>query len=662
MPKSIKEAIKETGESEIKSDPYEELANQVNAEYLLAWKHQKDKKDESEVRLKLYNNQKRDKKAVGDTTMFTIHQTIVASLYIDRLDAEWEAKEEGDEGVAENLNDLAKNDYDDMEKDISDYEWIWDSAFFGRSLLSLEEYIRDPDKNIYLPIPQVIDPIPFVRDPYATSINGDRQGRGSCRFFGWEQKMTKADMEDHPHFFEELDFSEINTMGGTKSLLKDAIDARTTAQGLQSINKDEGQAQLGANKTYDITKWYTHYEMKGKVERVKVWLANDRSKVVGIEVLKRRDNELARWKIIDRPLYPHSHDWDGTSVPDLTEDKQRARAVAQNLGLNAMKADLYPMYIYDSNKITNKKDLKFAFNKFIPVDAKNESIRGAIEPLIKSRPNMGLLDFIYNSLDASAQKATATPEIQQGALSEEKRTLGEINIIASKVDTRYSLSAKIFGWSEKRFWREWYQSYKENFKENIDEKVLRISGAFGVKWRPLKKEDIVANVDPDVRIESRILSRAKQLEERQSLTTYFSIALQEPTANRRWGLKKLARLNGLEKDEIDRLFPPTVDERIAERQNDILSNNEPVPVLREDDHNVHLEIHNMAADTEAKEAHIRTHEEALSVKKVSPELFPQDEEGQEFQPPAGTPQINVPSLTAQQPLQASQTSNQPAAQ
>lgn len=658
MAKSIKDAVKETGDSIKKKDPYKSLALQCEAEYDLAWKHQKPKKDVAEVRLKLYNNQKRDAKSVGDTTLFTIHQTVTASLYVDRLDAEWEAKEEGDEGVAENLDALSKNDYDDMEKDIIDYNWIWDAGFFGRGLVALEEYIRDPDKNIYLPLPQNIDPIPFLRDPYAVSVNGDRKRRGAARFMGWEMKMTKADLEEHPHIFEELTFSEINYGGGTRSILRDAIEARTQAQGLQTLNKKESEETLGANAQYDITGWYTNYEMNGKVEKVKVWLANDRAKVIGIQIL-----ENDKWGIIDRPLYPTSHDWDGTSTPDLVEDKQRARAVAQNLGLDAMKADLYPMYVYDSNKITNKKDLRFGFNKFIPVDAKGESIAGAIAPLVKARPNIGLIDFIYNSLDISAQKATATPDMQQGAVSEGQRTLGELNLVASKVDTRYSLSAKIFGWSEKRFWRQWYQLYKDNFSADIDEKVLRIVGAFGTKWRPLKKEDIVANIDPDVRIESRVLSRAKQLEERQALTEFFGIALQEPTANRRWGLKKLAKLNGLQKDEIDRLFPPTVDERIAEEENDKLSKNEPVAVEREDDHNVHLEVNNMAADTSAKFAHIRTHVEALSIKKTNPELFPAEPIEEGFQPSAGGQQISIPGGGGQQQqsLAPSQTSNQPTA-
>lgn len=658
MAKNRRSFITETGiETTQGRDTFLGLGKQVQAEYNLAWKHQKPKKDEYEVRLRLFNNQKRNKKAVGDTTMFTIFQTVLASLYVDRLDATWEGKEEGDEDVGNNLNALSKNDYDDMGKDIIDYDWDWDTCFFGRGLLAVDEFIRDPDKNLFLPIPRVLDPIPFLRDPYAVSINGDMMGRGSARFFGYEMKMTKDDLRKHPHIFDDIDFKDLHFSSGTQSILQDAIQARVEAQGNQSILKDEAEARLGANAQYTVTEWYTHYEINGKVKKIKCWLANDRNKVIGVQVLK--DNY---WKVFDRPLYPHAHEWDGTSIPDLTEDKQRARAVAQNLGLNAMKADLYPMYIYDSSKITNRKDLKFNFNKFIPVDKAGENINNAISPLIKSRPNMQLLDFIYNSLALSAEKATATPEIQQGVQSEKDRPLGETNLIASKVDTRYSLSAKVFGWSEKRFWRDgWYQSYKDNFGDDIDEKVLRIVGAFGAKWRPLVKKDIVTpKIDPDVRIESRVLSRAKQLEERQTLTAYFSLALQEPTSNRRWGLKKLGRLNGLEKDEIERLFPPTIDERIAEQQNDDLNKNKPVRVLAEDDHNVHLEIHSKANDTEATKAHIKTHELALSIKKVQPELFPQEPQSADFQQP-GTEKLLPMPERQNKPIAPSQTSGQPTA-
>lgn len=610
--------IQDIGADSSKLNPFEGLESQIKNEYDLGWKHQKPKKDEWEVRLKLYNNQKRDKKAVGDTTMFSIFQTILASLYDDRLEVAFSGKEQGDEEVADNLNALAQSDYPDMQKDETDFDWDWDTAFFGRGLCELQEYERNPSQNIFLPIPRILDPITFIRDPYAVAINGKGiRHWGATRFNGYEAKFTKSELQDNPHIFDDIKFEEIKYDSGSMSILEDAIRARDDAQGNQNNLKNE--AVLGANSQYTITIWNTHFDVNGTIKKVRVWLANDRAKVIGLEVLK-----TDYWPIIDRPLFPHSHDWDGTSIPDLTEDKQRARAVAQNLGLNAMKADLYPMYIYDSNKITNRNDLNFAFNKFIPIDGKNENITNAIAPLIKARPNMNLLDFIYTSLDASAQKATATPDTQQGAQSSKERTLGELNLISSKVDTRYSLSAKVFGWSEKVFWKYWYNLHKDNFADHIDEKVLRVVGAFGPKWRPLGKVDITTkNFDPDIAIESTIVNRAKQQEERQLLSGYISLIIQDPTINRRYALKELGKVSGLKKDKLDRLFPPTIDEMEAEVENEALNVNKPASVLREQNHIQHLEVHSRANLTNATKAHLATHHQALMIKRTNPQMFPE---------------------------------------
>lgn len=637
-----------------KKEDYKGLIQQVQKEYKVAFDFMKPKIDKWRMRLKLYNNQKRDDEAVGDTTLFTIFQTVLASLYEDRLTVTFGGKEDGDEETADNLEAMAKSDYDDMEKDQLDFEWDWDTLFFGRGLTLMEEFERDPEQNVFLPVPEVIDPLTWLRDPRATSVNGNKKGKGAMRFGGNDIKMGRQDMEDHPFFFDDIDFKNLKYGGSTQSLITDASQSRDEAQGRQTQNKDT-EADLGGNAEYDVTQWFTHWEKDGKLVKVKLWLGNDRTVLLGIKELKRD-----YWPIIDRPLYPTAHDWDGTSIPDLTEDKQRARAIAQNLGLKAMKADLYPMYIYNTNKIQNKADLNFDFDKYVGVDIKpGESIGDAITPMNKARPNLQLIDFIYQSLDVSAQKATATPELRQGAISAQQRTLGELNLVASNVDTRYSLSAKVFGWSEKRFWQQWYNMYKDNFAEDIDEKVLRIVGAFGAKWRKLSKSDIIADKDPDIFIESQVVNRAKELEESNRLTQFFGVALDDPTANRRWGMKKLARLNGLEKDEIDRLFPPTIDERIAEDQNEMLNQNKLVPVLPEDDHNVHLEIHAKAKETEAAKAHIETHKKALSIKKVKPELFPANPMEANYQEPGMNTNIpNAGNTSGVRPIAPSQTSNQ----
>lgn len=170
---------------------------------------------------------------------------------------------------------------------------------------------------------------------------------------------------------------------------------------------------------------------------------------------------------------------------------------------------------------------------------------------------------------------------------------------------------------------------------------------------------MIARIDPDCKIESRTVSRAKQLEDRQTLGQYFSMAIQDPTANRRWALKKLGKLNGLQKDEIERLFPPTIDERIAEDQNLFLNQDKQQPVLPEDDHNVHLEVHAKAKPTKATFAHIETHKKALSIKKVRPELFPADQAETAYQTP-GSGKI-TPTMTGNgtQQIAPSETSGQP---
>ena len=638
---------------------YKALSTQIKTEYTLAWKNQKPKHDTWEVRLKLYNNQKRDDSAVGDTTMFTIMQTVLASLYVDKLDVEFMGREDGDDETADNLTAMADFDYDEMGKSVVDYDWDWNTCFFGHALVAMEEYERDPSNNIFVPMPKAIDPMVWLHDPRAVSPNGDRAGHGAMRFGGYEMYMCKKDMEDHPDFFEKLNFTEVSRGGGMESLLEDAQEARDEHRGTQASLPNEGEGKLGDNSQYVVTVWYTHW----KGEKYKVYLVNERADVVGIKKITRKLGRRTIFPLIGRKLYPTSSEWYGTSIPDLIEDKQRARAVASNLGLKAMKADLYPMYIYDSNRIKNRNDLNFGFNKFIPADLTDGgSVNDAIQPLQKARPNMNLLDFIYQSLDVSAQKATATPELQQGAVSEEKRTLGEINIVASRVDTRYSLSAKVFGWSEAEFWYHWYALYDENFADKIDEKILRIVGAFGAKWRPVKRGDIIASMTPDIKIESKAVSRAKQLEERQSLLAFLNIALQEETANRRYAIKESAKLFGFGKDQIDRLMPPTIDERIAEDQNVLLNQDKLVPVLPEDDHNVHLEIHSKARETDATFAHIEAHKKALSIKKTRPDLFPMDQTLTNFQEGQAPPPVaNVPAVTprATRPVQPSQTSGQP---
>ncbi len=574
---------------------------QVEGEYQLSWWFMKPKWDEWALRLKLYNNQKRDKSAVGDPLLFTIHQTVLASLYDDQLMVSFNPREDGDSETAENLDSMAEFDYDEMEKDIVDYAWDWDTTFFGRGLVMLMEF----DRERKCPIPENWDPMTTLRDPNATSVNGDAKGRGGARFIGREIRLTKEEMKQAGVYFnyKNLKADAINI----NSLVDRNKQLRLQAQGYaDSMARGE---TLGDSSSYVLLEWITR--IKGKL--VLLTLADNRKRVIRYTELK--GNTIP---IIDRSLYPISHDWDGVSIPDLVEDKQRARAKLQNLGIKVAEAGLHPSYVFDNTKITNRAELNMEVNKFIGV-AGNPS--GAIVEVPRSQIKQDV-SFILETLDGAAQKATATPDIQQGAVGDTRRTATELNIINKKVDTRYSLSAKIFGWSEKRFWQQWYNLYKQNFVAGIDEKVLRVTGALGTKFRPLRRSNIIATVDPDVKIDSRVLSEARQYNELQIVRGYVQMIAQDPNSNLRYALKYLGKLSGLKKDVISQMMPPVVDELIAEEENQLLEKNDMVVVQLTDDHIIHMEIHNKLSDTPAKYAHIQAHKRAMILQKVQPDLFP----------------------------------------
>jgi len=585
------------------SKDFSEIIKQIEQEYRLGYWFMKPKWDEWGLRLKLYNNQKRDKGAVGDPLLFTIHQTVLASLYDDRLSVEFTPRENGDDDICENLTDMAEYDYDEMEKDVADYTWDWDTSFFGRGLIMLMEF----DRKRMCPVMENWSPMTTIRDPRAKSVNGDMRGRGRARFLGREIRMNKTELEDGKIYFNIDKLKPDNT--DVQSISDRADQLRAEAQGYSDVSRFVGELS-GDSATYRLLEWFTFY--KGKL--VLVTLGNSRKLV-----LRYTEFKTKKIPIIDRSLYPVSQDWDGVSIPDLVEDKQRARAKLANLGIKVAEAGLYPRYLFDSTRIKNKADLNIEFNKYVGVDGNPVN---SITEIPRSHISTDV-QYILNTLDQGAQKATATPDIQQGVSSAEKRTATELNLQSNKVDTRYSLSARIFGWSEKRFWQQWYALYKIYFKSGIDEKVIRLSGTLGATFRPLRRENIIAlENDPDVKIESKVVADAKRFNLLQQFRGYLQSLVSIPTANIRFGLKYMGKLTGLKKDIINQLLPPTPDELLADDENKILEKNGIVNVNTNDDHYMHLEIHNKLSDTPAKYAHMQAHKKAMILLKQNPNIVP----------------------------------------
>jgi len=325
---------------DISTEDATKIVKQADEEYNLVKDFNEEKRNSWVKRLKLYNNQKRQPSKVGDPLIFAVTQTVLAALYSDRLLVTFEAKEEGDEAVAENLTGLAEHDYSVMMKDMIDYEWDWDTAFFGRGLLFLYEF--DRRVGYMSPVPQVADPMTFLRDSRAASVNGNQQGFEGARFFGREIELTAAEMNTNPAYFNKDDLRKDKDI---RNLKEDAKQARREAQGLEHVRDKENV--LNENYGHNLLEWWTHY----KGVKYVVTLGEARKRLVRLQKI---DGE--RWPLIDRVLFPMSHDWDCVSIPDLTEDKQRGRSVLINLGMDSAKADLYPQYLFDKTRIKNERE------------------------------------------------------------------------------------------------------------------------------------------------------------------------------------------------------------------------------------------------------------------------------------------------------------------
>jgi len=584
---------------------YADLIKQHQSEWDQGWWHIKPKWDEWALRLKLYNNQKRDKESVGDTTMFSVFQTVIASLYEDRLTVTFSPRESGDDEVAENLTISAEHDYDLMEKDMIDYEWDWEAAFFGRGLLCTMEF----DRDTMTPAPVVWSAMTVVRDPEATSVNGDRKGRGKSRFIYREVRYTKQDFKDNEAYFD-YDTLKPSGTNDSKSPVDEYMRLTAEAAGLGDTLKHANVD--GETATYRVREGFTWHN--GSL--VFVTFADEGRRVIRYDTLSRKT-----MPIVDRVLFPIPNNWDSVSIPDLVEDKQRARAVALNLSLKEVKAGLHPMYLFDKTKIDERTDFNFAFNKFIGVKGDPS---GAVVPMMKDRVKQDV-SFIMDTLDIGAQRATGTPDIKQGARPDNEGTATRDALVSQGSESRYGLAARVFGWSEKRFWQEWYAALDEHMDgDDIDKKMARIVGALGAAWREFKRADLITeSLTPDIKIESKRVADAKRFNEAQLFRDYIKMAAADQGIQLTFALRHYGKLIGLKTDIIEQMLPPSIEELRAEDENKTIIDGKKALVLPEDDHYMHMHIHNKLPDTAEKIAHINAHKKALVLQKMRPDLVPQ---------------------------------------
>lgn len=593
---------------DLDEDGRKKFLAQVEAEYQFASLGLDARIDKDLRRLKLYNNQMRGDEFVGEPLLFTHMNTWLASLYEDQLDKTWTSREDGDIDASENMANVSEYDAELMNKSELDYSLDWDALFYSYGLFDMIEF----DLKKKCPAPSIIDPTGFLYDTLSASIDGNMLFRNGMRFLGWSMYMSEREVLENPLLGEEA-LKLLKEVDNKDTKKEEARQKRMEAMGGNVAHFDNNS--MGDNNVYEILQWRTWWEGKKTI----TLLTPEAKEFLGGAVMPLdEDGKSISWFVGSKRFNPTPHSFRGTSLPDILEDKQRKKAVIVNDLINLARSHVYGSYGFDRSKIKNIADLKWGYDKYIAVDG---DPRTAIAPITKDTGSLALIDNVLQYMDNSAQTASATPSLQQGVLSEQQRTLGELEMVANSSKTRYSLALKTFSAGDKEFWRLYYLSYKVNFKDGLGEKVVRINGSTR-SFRKLNRKDIICKVDPDIKVSSRTLTEARKARQFVQFAKLLEFIVNDPDADKRANLKFAMELAGLDQDRIDVLMPPTSDEVIAREQNDMIAKEVTPPFLDNDNHRVHIRIHKEAVENKFKQNHILLHLAALKQIQKNPALDP----------------------------------------
>ena len=504
--------------------------------------------------------------------------------YSDKLTVNFSPRTVWDKQMAENLNMLAEFDYDEMDMDIMNYYNQWDRLFFGvwiRIMVWWDDYTKTPVfKNI--------DPLSWYPDP--------EWWQQAFRYHGFEVDLCRSELTADDGYFNVKDLKK-SPSTDEKQL---TLEAYREASGLQE--------EVGNEQMITVLNQYTYLNGKPYL----VTLADNMSRIIRlVEIEPTGDEEKNSPDFIKLPVVlnyysPQRNNPYWVSIGDLVEDKQRAKSILANLRLKKEKAELYPMYLYNTTKIRNRRDLDFGFNKLIAVNWPVD--QWIVQPLQKDF-NKAMTFNVEQSIDAEAQIATWASTIQQWVTSEDQRTLGEIQQVQSNANLRFLLGSRVNSWGDKFFWRLWYRQYKKNFKKT-QEKIIRINNGFGIKPAVLQRKDFITIEDPDIEIKSRIESLNKKERDRISYMQVYPLFASDPDmpkVSKNFAKREMLRVSGIDAEKINVLVPQSPEEYSAYQENELIKRNQLPTALPQEDHLTHIFVHQQEEQTNANKVHQETH-------------------------------------------------------
>lgn len=529
---------------------------------------------------------KKDKVAIN--SIYTTMQTLMSVYYTDKMVVNFAGRKETSRPQADNLNKVAKFDYDEMDLESLDYQWNFDTFFFWVGLKLLDWW----NEETSTPIAKVHTPLSWIPDPRGWfTMETHRWAWFEAEDTLWNLKANKT-------------YKNVELVNSANAGEQEQIRLAYTSW--RSIN-DQGYEQVD-NKKYSI---YHHYTcIQG--HKYLVTTANSNTLIIRMKELKPiTKDEKANPLKVPFPIaikYYSPIKWDpfGISIPDLLRDKQKAESVLFNLAIqketrNTMWDDIF----YDPKKIGNSKSLTnlTVKPKAIPVKIRDgDNISSTVFRLPKEQ-NANNAFNVWGQLQFQNSLSTGLDSNSLGVQSGTAQTATEAQLTQKNANLRFILWTKIGKWWEATFWNLWKRSYAFNLTPRT-KKIIYLTKAFGTQYFEFKKRDFITNESIDIKIIST--AEKESLQDRQK-ADFYAIAPQfladpaTPEISKRWIKRKMLRLWGMSEEEINIMQPKSVDELNAELDVELINIGEaPLEAQQWQDHLTYIYAYYSATDNDTK--------------------------------------------------------------
>lgn len=590
---------------------------EIASKYDESFQFLQTRKQRQVKQLVLMNNLQRGDENIASTMLITLFQRVLSNAYDDKMQTKFVPSEELEQKEVNALNILAQNDYREMDKAKLDYDWLWDTLFFGRGYVETLRF----DTKRKLMQPAVLNPLAFGYDPY---FSDPQQWR---YYWKWITK-TKWELK------KLIDDGTITGITSTDEI-GSGIDPYLWDYKVQREQARKATPMAADTFSGDVFQILEFFGYNDEGKKCIYWTDRDISKILMVEELDLRDAEdgSSRWPIVIKEAFREPHSSVVFSVADLLDDKHRAKSVLLNLAFMAAKDSANPLYGYNPDKI---KDVTQFFsrqiNQHIPMDDKDSAW-----PLNTKDPmNPGLVAFLQ-VLNQEANDPIGTG-IQQEPESKGTVTATEASITQQMNDLAQSLFSKVFQFGEQDFWKDWYQRYKRYSKDG-DVKIATIVGVKGMTFEKIDLASFHTQFAPGVMVFSAKEAEYKELVLRRDLMEMYP---QFATTLGPDGMRNFNKYVFMPKflqdpQMLDILIPQTIDEIKATEENEAIIADKLPQVADTDNHEQHIPIHYMAKNTWAKWVHIAWHEDLLAQKKA----FEEAQAKAQGQPQPGQPQVGA---------------------